>query len=167
MESYFRQIKIKHQILELTSAHLTRHCKFVPWIIKTLEIYGKCFPQSKMFPCANAYATQGRESLQAAAAENRPIFHLAKAPPPLAPPTPPPWLQLNYKSSCNLLITFTCCNVWIPSAKQRIGIRSLAFPTMIDHITPKTGNDILLRRVSGCFSRIRLASSGPTVGCPL
>lgn len=41
---------------------------------------------------ANVYAAQGRESLQAAAAENRPIFHLAKAPPP---PTPPPWLQLQ------------------------------------------------------------------------
>lgn len=47
---YFRQIKIKHQILELTSAHLTRHCKFVPWIIKTLEIYGKCFPQIRCSP---------------------------------------------------------------------------------------------------------------------
>lgn len=54
------------------------------------------FSPNKMFPCANAYAAQCQESLQAAAAENRPIFHLAKAPPPLAaPPTPPPWLQLQ------------------------------------------------------------------------
>lgn len=54
------------------------------------------FSPNKMFPCANAYAAQCRESLQAAAAENRPIFHLAKAPPPLAAaPPPPPWLQLQ------------------------------------------------------------------------
>ena len=116
---HFRQIKIKRQILELTSAHLTRHCKFVPWIIKTLEIYGKCFSPNKMFPCANAYAAQCQESLQAAAAENRPIFHLAKAPPPLAaPPTPPPWLQLQLQvimQSTNNIHLLQLCGSQVPS----------------------------------------------------